>query len=194
MVDALTKGWELLSGISQNGMALRSVSMAVGHLCFLLLTVCTASGLLAHTRWFGRQAQWWLDETHAWAGAWTVHTALVHTLLLHYGGRPMSWASLLLPNFQGAHGLELALGIYGLYAFLAVTVTGYLVGAIKGYLWRWIHWLSFPAWLLALLHSVLLMHGFRPWQIALYGGSALLILLLASARFTSLGKKAAPQT
>lgn len=75
------------------------------------------------------------------------------------------------------------MGIYGLYAFTAVTISGYLLGAIKGYLWRWIHWLAFPAWALSLFHVLLLAHGMQAWAQVLYVGSGVVVLGLSAARF-----------
>lgn len=134
-------------------------------------------------RFMGAKAARWTDEVHQWAGAWTVYTGLVHALLLHYDVRPMGWAQVLLPSFTGHQGLPVALGIYGLYAFTAVTVSGYLLGAIKGYLWRWIHWLAFPAWALALLHALMLGEHMQLWAQVMYGASAVVILGLSAVRF-----------
>lgn len=183
----LTAGWQILTGLLSGGQGIQQLALATGHLDFLLLSICVATGLLAHTRWLGRTATWWMNEVHDWSGAWTVYVGLMHALLFHYGREAMSWASILLPNLSGHRGLALAVGIYGLYAFIAVTVSGYLLGAIKGYLWRWLHWLSFPAWLLSLIHVLMLVHGMRIWMLWLYGGSAVVVVGLTAARF--LGRK-----
>lgn len=186
-MTALMNGFQALISLfqGQGAFGLRNLSMAAGHLCFLLLSVSMAAGLLYHTHWLGNKQNWWLDEIHQWAGAWTVYTGLVHGLLLHYGGKSMSWTSILLPSVSGGgeRGIPLALGIYGLYAFVAVTASGYLLGTIKGYLWRWLHWLSFPAWALSLGHVLLLSHRLQTWAVIMYSTCGVVVVGLTLARY-----------
>ncbi|HLN61223.1 MAG TPA: hypothetical protein VK464_06670 [Symbiobacteriaceae bacterium] len=192
-MTALSSGWGILTNLFATGSGMRQISMAAGHLCFLLLSVSTIAGLLVHTRWLSKGVTKVLDEVHQWAGAWTVYTGLIHALFLHFDpSRSMGWAELFLPFATHAHALPLAIGIYGFYAFVAVTVSGHLLGAIKGYLWRWLHWLSFPAWAFSWFHSVVLSHQLRaPWAMALYYGSAVLIVGLELARFVKLPRRVA---
>lgn len=84
MANALTKGLQILANLWETGTGMRQISMASGHLCFLLLSISVAAGLLAHTRWLGARATRLSDEVHQWAGAWTVYTGLVSALFLHF--------------------------------------------------------------------------------------------------------------
>jgi|GEM_PF-6498629 len=182
-MNALTSGYQILRNLVQGGGGLQQFTFAVGHLSFLILTVSVVAGLLAHTRWLGKATGRLLDEIHQWAGAWTIYTTLIHALLFRYVEGGMSWINIFFPSLTGRHALPLSLGIYALYAFLAVLVGGYLAGAIKGYLWRWVHWLSFPAWAFAWLHVLLISHVRMPWQQVLYYGGGVLVLGLTAVRF-----------
>jgi methionine sulfoxide reductase heme-binding subunit len=170
------------------------IGPAAGHLSFLLLSISVALGLVSRKPWLGQLATGRIAEAQQWAGASAVLAAMPHALLLvHRPMRPPGWLSLLLPSLSGREGWLLTLGIYGLYTYLIVALGWYLLRAIKACLRRWVPWLSYPVWALSLVHVVLFTRGFRPWEVALYGGMAAVVLLLCvPARLFAVRKRKAP--
>lgn len=184
MIDALTHGFAILAGLFNGDVPSLALSRAIGYLCYILLSLSIIAGLLVQTRRFNRQATAVLDLVHQWAGNWTVYTCLTHAVLLAVGSEKLGWVHTLFPSFSGKPGWPVALGIYAFYGFLAVTIGGYLLGAIKGYLWRWTHWLAFPSWLLAFLHALLSSHKGEPaWVFPMHAIFAVAVLGLTIARF-----------
>lgn len=147
------------------------LTRTAGLLAYVFLWLAAVTGLLQSSRLAGRAVPAGLVlAVHRWASAWSLYAVAVHMVILLYDRwQPFSLAGILLPFASHFRPLEVALGVYSLYAALGVQVTSYLLGRIDPRVWRWTHWLSIPAYLLALAHGLALGTDTRlPWVQALY--------------------------
>jgi methionine sulfoxide reductase heme-binding subunit len=113
-----------------------------------------------------------------------IHT----TLLVFHEYMPFGLWDVLIPRRDPYRPVAIALGILAMYMAVFVTVSSWLRTRVSTGLWRGIHLLAVPAFILSLLHGV---YGGtdteRPWMVALYAASGLLVLLLVLVRALSYG-------
>jgi DMSO/TMAO reductase YedYZ heme-binding membrane subunit len=85
-----------------------------------------------------------------------------------------------------------------MYALVVVMVSSWLRGHLSTRLWRNLHLLAVPTFVLALLHGVFGgTDAERPWMMALYVGSAIIVTFLLLVRALTYGyrppRPAAPE-
>jgi len=81
-----------------------------------------------------------------------------------------------------------ALGIVSMYALVLVAVTSWVRGQMSTRVWRAIHLLAVPAFILALLHGVFAgTDTERPWMFAVYAVTGVATLFLVLVRGLTAG-------
>jgi sulfoxide reductase heme-binding subunit YedZ len=108
-----------------------------------------------------------------------VHLVLlvVHTYM------PFSAVDLLIPMRSTFRPWAITAGIIAMYAVVALMVSSWLRGSLNTKLWRAIHLIAVPAFVLALLHGVFAgTDTERPWMIALYAMTGVLTFFLVVVR------------
>jgi predicted ferric reductase len=160
------------------------LSRASGMVAYGLLWLSMALGLMITNRmarlWPGGPVAFDLHEYASWLG---LGFALFHALILlgdHYIN--YSLVQLLMPfastNYKP---VEVALGQLGFYLLFIVTISFYVRKQIGQKIWRFIHYLSFGLYGLALLHGILAgtdtAASAVTWMYWLTGGSLLFLLV-----------------
>jgi sulfoxide reductase heme-binding subunit YedZ len=109
-------------------------------------------------------------------------------LLTMHDFMPFGVMDVLVPMRATYRPIAMTMGIVAMYVTVLVVVTSWVRKGLNTRLWRAIHLLSVPAFMLALLH------GFfggsdtdRPWMLALYGVTGVVTLFLVLVRGLSAG-------
>jgi methionine sulfoxide reductase heme-binding subunit len=158
---------------------------SAGIVAYLLLSSSVLLGVLMA----GRTAFTWprfaVEEVHRFLAILTgVFIALHGGSLLLDRVVPISLPQELVPFSTPYRPLATGLGICAMELIAAVAVSNALRGRIPHALWRRVHYLTLPAWLLATLHGVLAgTDRGDPWFAALAAGTFAAVALAGAARF-----------
>ncbi len=163
------------------------VTRAAGLLAYLFLWLSVVAGLMvtaSRRGWGLRPARW--NAVHQWAAAWSLYAVTAHLVILLYDThQPFRWPELLLPFASRYRPGAVALGVYALYALLGVQLSSYLRSRVGTATWRLVHYLSLPAYTLALVHGLTAgSDNDQPWLQVLYWGTGAIFTLLLTARLT----------
>jgi predicted ferric reductase len=162
------------------------VARGSGFVVFGLLTVAVCLGLLLALRW--RTDAWprmITEELHPFVLIVAAVFLCLHVVsvfldtFIHF-----QWYQVLIPFTSSYRVVWLSLGIIAMYLGAALALSIYLRPFIGYRAWRTMHYAGFLAWILALTHGLTMgTDAGSPWAIALYGGSALLVVGLLAIRF-----------
>jgi sulfoxide reductase heme-binding subunit YedZ len=90
---------------------------------------------------------------------------------------------LLIPMRSSFRPFAIALGVVAMYGVVAVTVTSWLRRRVGSAWWRRAHLLAVPSFAVSLLHGLLAgTDSGQPWMLAVYGGSATVVVFLLVVR------------
>jgi DMSO/TMAO reductase YedYZ heme-binding membrane subunit len=127
-----------------------------GIVSWALLTASVAWGLALSSQVFkGKGRPAWLNDMHAHLSALAavftgVHIAgMVADDYVHFG-----WAEILVPFTSSWHPLAVAAGVVAMWLLVAVEATSLAKRHLPKRLWRRVHLLSFPLFLLATGHGI----------------------------------------
>jgi DMSO/TMAO reductase YedYZ heme-binding membrane subunit len=130
------------------------VARASGMVAWGLLAGSVLWGLAMTTRTFQRHVRRpWLLDLHRFLGGLALVFTFVHVLAImgdtyvHFG-----LAQVLVPLASKWHPIGVAFGIVGLYLLAAVEVTSLARKWLPHKLWRRVHFLSFPLYLVTTAH------------------------------------------
>jgi len=130
------------------------VARASGIVSWALVTLSVVWGLLVSTRSLAkRPGRGWVLDLHRFLGAFglvftAVHVgAIVADSYVHFGV-----ADVLVPFASRWRPAAVAYGIVALYLILAVEITSRLQRRLPRRVWRGVHYLSFPLWVLVTVH------------------------------------------
>lgn len=164
------------------------VARASGLVAWSLLAASMLWGLALTTRAFaGRASHRWLLDLHRWLGGLAVVFVALHLATIvgdsfvHFG-----LADLVVPLASRWHPAGIAWGIVGLYLIVAVEMTSLARRHLPPALWRAVHSLSFPLFVLVTVHALLVgtdtAHAWAQWSvIAVSMGVAFLAVARAVA-------------
>lgn len=124
------------------------------------------------------------NHFHAVIAATGLALVAVHLVLLTvHDFMPFSWLDLLVPAHAAYRPIAIAFGIASMYAMVVVTASSWLRGRLSVKVWRAIHLLAVPTFVLALIHGVFAgTDTGRPWMLALYAGTGLSVVFLLLVR------------
>jgi hypothetical protein len=109
-------------------------------------------------------------------------------LLALHDFMPFSWLDLLVPAHADYRPVAIASGIVAMYAMVIVVVSSWVRSRLSVKLWRSIHLLAVPTFVLALLHGVFGgTDAERPWMIAMYVATGVSIVFLLLVRALTFG-------
>lgn len=133
------------------------VARSSGLVAFALLAASTLWGLALTTRALaGRASPRWLLDLHRWLGGLAVVFVALHLATIvgdsyvHFG-----LDDLFLPMASEWRPADVAWGVVGLYLLVAVEVTSLLRRRLPHRLWRAVHQLSFPLFVVSAVHALL---------------------------------------
>ncbi len=161
------------------------VARVGGMLAYLLLTASVAIGIALSLGW--RSPRWTRfvsNELHRFVSLVALVFIAIHTVSVavdpFIGFTP---AEVLVPMLSHYRTVWVALGIVGSYLLVAVYLSERIRPHVGYQWWRRFHYLSFVAFVLALVHGVATGSDTRaPWAILLYAGSIVLVGALLVAR------------
>lgn len=133
------------------------VARSSGIVSWILLAASTMWGMLLGMRVLNRHtAPGWLLDLHRYLGALSIvfigiHVAgLVGDNWLHVG-----WSEVTIPMASTYRPGAVAYGIVGMYLLIAIELTSLVKAKIPRRLWRSVHLLSIPLFILSTVHAVL---------------------------------------
>jgi len=114
--------------------------------------------------------------------------ALHIVLLVMHEYMPFGFLDVLVPMRDSFRPVAIAFGIVAMYMMVIVIVSSWAKKRLSKNLWRGIHLLAIPAFMLSLLHGVWAGSDTqRPWMVAMYAASGLVVLLLVLVRAFTFG-------
>ena len=131
------------------------VARAGGLLSWGLLAAAVLWGLALHSRILGSRPRpaWLLDLHRYLAGVAVVFVGVHVGAILLDGYVHFDLVQVLVPFTSTWHPGAVAWGIVALYLLLAVELTSLLRSHLSRRLWRRVHYLSFPLFVVATLHA-----------------------------------------
>ncbi|HJV08406.1 MAG TPA: ferric reductase-like transmembrane domain-containing protein [Acidimicrobiales bacterium] len=133
------------------------VARSSGLVAWALIAASTLWGLALTTRAFsGRASPRWLLDLHRWLGGLSVVFVGVHLVTIaadtyvHFG-----WADVFVPFASAWRPADVAWGVVALYLLVAVEVTSLARRRLPPRVWRTVHGLSFPLFVLTTVHILL---------------------------------------
>ncbi len=129
-----------------------------GVVALLLLTASVLSGLAAAYEWApAALPRFVVPRLHRNVSLLVLVFLAVHVASTVVDGyAPVGWLDALVPFGSAYHPLALGLGALAVDLLLAVVVTSMLRHRIGRRAWRAVHWASYAAWAIGLLHGLLL--------------------------------------
>lgn len=132
------------------------VARAGGLVSWAVLAASMLWGLALSTRAFGRRPRpnWLLDLHRFLGGAAAIFTAIhvaaiVVDSFVHFG-----LTDVLVPLASRWHPVAVAWGIVAMYLLAAVEITSLVRNRLPRRIWRRVHYLSFPLFVLATIHGL----------------------------------------
>jgi len=163
---------------------------AAGIGSYVALWLAVSWGLVATTgivkRRISKPAS---NAFHAFVASTGLALLAVHLLLLMADDyMPFTLLDVLIPMRSPFRPLSIAAGIVAMYVIVLLMISSWMRSKLSTRLWRAIHLLAVPAFVLALLHGAFAgTDTQRPWMIALYGTTGMLTLFLVVVRGLTAG-------
>lgn len=155
-----------------------------GFLAYFYFTWAVVAGLLRKSK-VPQKCKNLLFHMHTNVGWYGLFTLIAHFLFVVADTYiDYSLLALLIPFTGDAMNVYLGLGIIASYLFVAVLCTSDVwLTKMNRTVWKWVHFMSLPAWLLALLHGLGIgTDTSRPLISLFYASSALLVIATLSYR------------
>ncbi len=163
------------------------VARSGGLLSWALLAAAVLWGLALSSRVFGKRPRpAWLLDLHRYLGGLALVFLGVHVVAILLDGYVHFGLSQVLVPFAGTwHPGAVAWGIVGLYLLLAVEITSLLRRHLPLRVWRRLHFLSFPLFVVATIHAMTAGtdRSTPAMQIAVFSVSGLVVLLALARVF-----------
>ncbi|WP_244879212.1 ferric reductase-like transmembrane domain-containing protein [Paenibacillus cineris] len=178
------------SGISQI-LSVWVTTRAAGLTSYMLLFASVAAGLLQGGAWAKGPVKAKLNMVHQWCGWFGLLFGMVHGLVLLFDRFVgYSLADLLIPFKASGDRLWMGMGILSLYLLLLLIISSDLMKKLGKKVWRFIHFLAMPAYLMALVHGIMLGTDSRQAPvIGLYAVTGVTVLILLVNRIAASRRK-----
>lgn len=166
---------------------------AAGVGAFVMLFLSVVWGLISTTGVVTRRVSKPAgNHFHAVVGAAGLALLGIHLVLLVLDEyMPFAVADVMVPLRASYRPVAVGLGVVAMYAMVLITMSSWVRSRLSTRLWRGIHVLAVPAFVVALLHGVFAgSDTARPAAFALYGASGLLVLFLVLVRALTYGYRA----
>ncbi|WP_342431508.1 iron reductase [Neobacillus sp. FSL H8-0543] len=119
-----------------------------------------------------------MHKISGWTGMLTVVFHAVLLLMDQYV--PYQIREIFIPFLAKNDPVFSALGTISYYLFLLTLATSdFFIKTLGRALWKRIHFLVIPAWILMILHGILIgTDSAQPWAASVYGGGIILVMIL----------------
>ncbi|MGE3076413.1 MAG: hypothetical protein AB7N24_11065 [Dehalococcoidia bacterium] len=163
---------------------------AAGFAAYLCMWLSVCTGIAVHMRFrFGAVAMTWLLEAHRMASALSLSFVAGHvTGLLVDPTIAFSVPDVAVGLTSSYRPVQVALGALGMWTLVMVLASTGFSGRMPYSWWRNVHYLSFPAYGLALLHGLTAgTDGSSTAALAVYASTASVVAALLVARILGRG-------
>lgn len=163
---------------------------AAGIGSYVMLFLSVAWGLVATTAVVSKRvSKPAANLFHAFVASTGLALLGVHMgLLLVDEFMPFSVATLTLPMASEYRPLAVTAGVVAMYGIVAIVVTSWLRRRVGTSWWRRVHTMAVPMFTLALAHGLFAgTDSERPWMLALYAVTGLLVVFLTIVRALTFG-------
>ncbi len=163
---------------------------AAGIGSYVMLFLSVAWGLVATTAVVSKRvSKPAANLFHAFVASTGLALLGVHMgLLLVDEFMPFSVATLTLPMASEYRPLAVTAGVVAMYGIVAIVVTSWLRKRVGTSWWRRVHTMAVPMFTLALAHGLFAgTDSERPWMLALYAVTGLLVVFLTIVRALTFG-------
>jgi sulfoxide reductase heme-binding subunit YedZ len=159
---------------------------SAGLVAYVLLTGSVVFGLAISTRAMGRRARpAWLLDLHRWLGGLATIFVGVHLLaLIADSYTQFDLIDVLVPFASSWHPTAVAWGVVAFWLLVAVELTSLARRRLPRRLWRVVHTVSFPLFVLSTLHF--LFAGTDAWLPVMQMGVVAAVGLVAVLTFVRL--------
>jgi sulfoxide reductase heme-binding subunit YedZ len=171
-----------------------AMERAAGLTAYGLLTVAVVLGTLTNSgiwnKWKLRNV---MSQVHQFVALLFIPFLALHLWgLLQDKSVLFTWVQVLLPLQSTYRPIPVGFGILSLYGVLVLILSSALRRYIGGKVWRALHALSFPVFILVTLHGLLAgTDSARTWGLWLYGSGSAMFLLALFTRFTRANRQPA---
>ena len=133
------------------------LSRAAGFVSYLLLATSTALGLATSSLLLRRHVpQAEVINLHFYTSYLLIAAIVVHTAALKFDDYiNYSFDDLLLPLATTHRPVATAMGIFSAYLVILLVASFFAKRRLGTIRWRWLHYLSFPAFAMGLIHGVM---------------------------------------
>lgn len=156
-----------------------------GFVSYFLITFSISAGLLSRLSFLQRHKAL-LMESHQVSGWIGFLITLFHMLMLLIDNYvPYQIWELFIPFGSSYHPVFSGFGTIALYFFFLTLLTSdFFIKKMGRQVWKKVHLLVIPSWILMVLHSILIgTDTEQPWASFMYGGSILLVISLMLLRY-----------
>ncbi len=162
-----------------------------GILSYLTLFVGMAIGITYSYPQIKGHKKGQLLRWHTYANLTGTCFALLHTVLLIIDTfMPFDWAELLIPFTAKNNPVLNGMGTIAMYGLLIVLFTTDIRHKLKRKLWLALHMLSYPIFVLSLLHGILIgTDSKQGWASLMYIATAIILVGLTALRFQLSSRK-----
>jgi predicted ferric reductase len=171
------------------------MSRAGGMVGYILMWLAVVWGLILSTKVTNKMISMPVAYgTHEFLSILSILFATMHAVVL-LGDQYIKFnvIHLLLPFSAPYEPLAVGLGTLGLYFSMALTASFYVRKQIGQKVWRWLHYLTFGAYLLVLAHSIMAGTDSKAFaSILMYWGSGAVVMFLVYYRLFTLKTKSKP--
>jgi sulfoxide reductase heme-binding subunit YedZ len=124
------------------------------------------------------------NSFHAFVATTGLVLLIAHlSLLLVDKYMPFAWQDVLIPMRSTFRPYAISAGVLGMYGIVLLLVSSWSRSKLSTRLWRAIHLLSVPAFVMALLHGVFAgTDTQRPWMFILYASTGVITFFLVVVR------------
>jgi DMSO/TMAO reductase YedYZ heme-binding membrane subunit len=146
----------MLVGAASNGTALWYLTRATGLVALVLLTATVVLGVVASVGWTTERWPRFLSQTvHRNLSLFCVGFVAIHVITTVSDGYvPIGFADAFIPFRTPYRPLYVGLGALCFDLLVAVLVTSALRHRIGFASWRFVHWLAYLCWPIAMFHSL----------------------------------------
>ena len=146
----------MLLGTASSGKALWYLTRSTGLVALLLLTATVVLGVVASVGWTSeRWPRFLSQDVHRNLSLFCVGFVAIHVITTVSDGYvPIGFADAFIPFRTAYRPLYVGLGALTFDLLLAVLVTSALRHRIGFASWRFVHWLAYLCWPIALFHSL----------------------------------------
>jgi predicted ferric reductase len=162
------------------------LTRTMGVSAYVALSFSVILGMLrAVARKSSERITWVVDELHQFVATLAGLLIVGHLVaLLLDPFMPFSIVNLLLPINETYSPTAVAFGIFAFYSIVLLLVSSWLRKRMRYSLWRFIHYVSFFAFVMVTLHGWFAgSDSGEPWMRAIYAGASTIVIFLVLVRF-----------